>query len=45
VSGHPLLAHAALEAVEQWRYRPYVLNGERVEVETFITVNFRKEMH
>lgn len=45
VSGHPLLAHAALEAVEQWRYRPYVLNDERVEVETFITVNFRKEMH
>ena len=45
ISGHPLLAHAALEAVEQWRYRPYVLNGETVEVETFITVNFKKEMH
>jgi periplasmic protein TonB len=45
ISGHPLLAHAALEAVEQWRYRPYVLNGEKVEVETFITINFRKEMH
>jgi protein TonB len=45
VSGHPLLAHAALEAVEQWRYRPYVLNGEAVEVETLITVNFNKEMH
>jgi protein TonB len=44
ISGHPLLAHAALEAVEQWRYRPYVLNGETVEVETFITVNFKKEM-
>jgi periplasmic protein TonB len=44
ISGHPLLAHAALEAVEQWRYRPYVLNGERVEVETFITVNFKKGM-
>jgi protein TonB len=43
ISGHPLLAHAALEAVEQWRYRPYVLNGERVEVETLITINFRKE--
>jgi protein TonB len=42
ISGHPLLAHAALEAVEQWRYRPYVLNGETVEVETLITVNFRK---
>lgn len=45
ISGHPLLAHAALEAVEQWRYRPYVLNGEAVEVDTLITVNFRKEMH
>ncbi len=45
VSGHPLLVRAALEAVEQWRYRPYVLNGEAVEVETFITVNFKKEMH
>jgi hypothetical protein len=31
--------------VEQWRYRPYMLNGERVEVETFITVNFKKGMH
>jgi TonB family protein len=42
ISGHPLLVHAALDAVGQWRYRPYVLNGEAVEVETFITVNFRR---
>lgn len=42
ISGQPILAAAALEAVEKWRYRPYVLNGEAVEVETFITVNFRK---
>jgi protein TonB len=41
VSGHPLLASAALEAVRQWRYRPYLLNKEAVEVETFITVNFK----
>ncbi|HZQ17315.1 MAG TPA: energy transducer TonB [Terriglobales bacterium] len=40
VSGHPLLVHAALEAVRQWRYRPYYLNHEPVEVETEITVNF-----
>lgn len=45
VSGHPLLLRAAIDAVEQWRYRPYVLNGETVEVETFITVNFKKEIH
>jgi periplasmic protein TonB len=43
ISGHPLLAGAALDAVRQWRYRPYLLNGEAVEVETFITVNFRKD--
>jgi protein TonB len=40
VSGHPMLAQAAIEAVRQWRYRPYLLNGEPVEVETQITVNF-----
>lgn len=39
-SGHPMLAPAAIEAVKQWRYRPYTLNGEPVEVETEITVNF-----
>jgi periplasmic protein TonB len=40
ISGHPMLAPAAIEAVKQWRYRPYLLNGEAVEVETQITVNF-----
>ncbi|HVN20454.1 MAG TPA: energy transducer TonB [Dongiaceae bacterium] len=40
VSGHPMLVPAALDAVSQWRYRPYVLNGEVIEVETQITVNF-----
>jgi periplasmic protein TonB len=40
LSGHPMLVRAALDAVEQWRYRPYLLNGEAVEVETRITVNF-----
>jgi TonB family protein len=39
-SGHPLLAPAAIEAVKQWKYRPYLLNGEPVEVETKIVVNF-----
>lgn len=42
-SGPPILTQAALDAVRQWRYRPYILNGQAVEVETFITVNFRKE--
>jgi TonB family protein len=41
VSGHPLLAPAALEAVKQWKYRPYSLNGQPVKVETQITVNFQ----
>ncbi len=40
ISGHPMLVQAALEAVSQWRYRPYILNGEPIEVETQITVNF-----
>jgi protein TonB len=40
VAGHPMLVPAAIEAVRQWRYRPYVLNNEPVEVETQITVNF-----
>jgi hypothetical protein len=39
-SGPPMLAGAAVDAVRQWRYRTYVLNGEAVEVETEITVNF-----
>ena len=41
VSGHPLLAPAAIEAVKPWRYKPFLLNGQPVEVETTVTVNFR----
>jgi protein TonB len=40
LAGHPMLVQAAVEAVKQWRYKPYVLNDEPVEVETQITVNF-----
>jgi periplasmic protein TonB len=40
LSGHPMLVKAAVEAVRQWRYRPYELNGEPVEVETEVKVNF-----
>jgi periplasmic protein TonB len=38
--GHPLLVKAALGAVEHWRYQPTLLNGQPVEVETEIDVNF-----
>jgi len=41
-SGHSLLTKAAVDAVQQWRYRPYMLNGDPVEVETVITVSFKK---
>ncbi len=40
ISGHPMLTQAAIEAVKQWKYKPYLLNGEPVEVETQIQVNF-----
>jgi len=40
ISGHPMLAPAAIEAVKQWKYKPYLLNGEPVEVETQVQVNF-----
>jgi periplasmic protein TonB len=40
VSGHPVLIPAAIDAVKQWRYRPYLLNGVPVEVETYVTVTF-----
>ena len=40
LSGHPMLATAAVEAVRQWRYRPYLLNSQPIAVETEVTVNF-----
>ena len=41
LNGDPLLARAAMEAVRQWRYKPYYLNGEPVEIQTQITVIFK----
>jgi protein TonB len=41
LSGDPVLARAALEAVRQWRYKPYYLDGDPVEIQTQITVNFK----
>jgi TonB family protein len=40
VSGDSVLARAAMDAVRQWRYRPYRLNGQPVKMPTQITVNF-----
>ena len=40
LKGPPLLVQPAVRAVEQWKYRPYLLNHEAVEVQTQITVNF-----
>jgi TonB family protein len=40
ISGHPLLVPAAVEAVKQWRYKPYKQNGAAVAVNTQITLEF-----
>jgi protein TonB len=40
VSGHPLLQQAAVDAVRQWSYRPTLLNGEPVEVDTTVDLIF-----
>jgi len=41
ISGDALLARSAADAVKQWKYKPYYLNGEPVEIDTQITVNFK----
>src|SRR5262249_39390417 len=38
VSGEPMFVQPAMDAVRQWRYKPTLLNGQPVEVDTFITV-------
>lgn len=43
LSGDPMLARSATDAVRQWKYRPYLLNGSPVEIETQITVVFNGE--
>jgi len=40
-SGEPLLAQSALDAVKQWKYKPYYLNGDPVEIQTQVTINFK----
>jgi TonB family protein len=41
LSGSPILGRAAIDAVRQWKYKPYYLNGQPVEIQTQITVNFK----
>ena len=41
LSGDGILGHAAAEAVRQWKYKPYYLNGEPIEIQTQVTVNFK----
>jgi protein TonB len=38
VTGDPMFLNSAIEAVQQWRYRPTILNGQPVEIDTYITV-------
>jgi protein TonB len=41
ISGDSVLAHAAIDAVKQWKYKPYYLNDQPVEIQTQITVKFK----
>jgi protein TonB len=43
ISGDPVLATAAIDAVKQWKYKPYLLNGQPIAVETQVTVRFMLE--
>jgi protein TonB len=42
VYGHPFLYMATLDAIRQWRFRPYLLNGEPIEYQTRVSVQFRR---
>ena len=41
INGPLVLCQAAYSAVKQWRYKPYIMNGQVMEAQTFVTVNFR----
>ena len=43
IRGDTVLAHAAIEAIRQWRYKPYYLDGQPVEIQTEITINFKAD--
>jgi protein TonB len=38
--GDPILAESAIKAVKQWKYRPYILNGEAIEAETTVKIQY-----
>ena len=40
ISGHPMLIPPAIDAVRQWKYKPFMINGYAVRVETTIHVSF-----
>jgi protein TonB len=40
-SGHPMLARAGIEAVSQWRYRPFLLNGKPIQKQVDISIDFK----
>jgi protein TonB len=43
LEGHPLLTGAAVDAVGQWRYEPYLLNGQPIDVVTLFSIAFRMD--
>ena len=44
IKGNPVLADAAIDAVKQWKYKPYLLNGAPIEIETTAVVVFKKSI-
>jgi len=41
ISGHPLVVQPVMDAVKQWKYHPSLLNGEPVEIDTEIDVDYK----
>jgi len=41
LDGHPLLAQSAMDAVKQWRYKPFLLDGKPIKRETTVTIDFK----
>ena len=41
VSGHPMLVPPIMDAVRQWKYKPFLLNGDPVEVDTTVQVEVK----